>query len=463
MKKIIIIVAVAFAVSGIAVRTPAWAGEVDILVTKLVQKGILTPAEAQVILDETKQESAKELAKALATTAPEWSQRIKVKGDVRVRNQVDWAKNLSNTTGTAHQEIRQRVRARVGVEAKINDQVYGGVRLASGSSNAANSTNQTLTNTFNKKQVWIDQAYLSWFPQFQYLQGSSLWAGKFAMPFETTEMTWDSDINPEGMVFKYVSPAYQPGGIPEVNLFSNIGMLWLEEFSNSEADKLMWVWQAGLDALVYKEWDERLKFTATYWVPSNIKDQTTLTGAHATNSTIGTYPTPGNTHGMPDVGYYRYNYEVWDFLVNLDGKKIMDYDIGHGLFAQILKNPDAESCNAAYSFGGYLGNKKLKNQGEWKAGGDFRYIERDAILDVFPDSDFFAFSPDGTPQEGGTNVYGFKLYCQYALLKNTFLNLAYYWTNPIKHREFNNAALTGNNPVYSSPRQLFQADIVVAF
>jgi len=459
MKKIMVAAAIILAVCG----TSAWAGEMEVLVNKLVQKGLLTPAEAQIVMDEAKQESAKEMAKAESTASPEWTQRVKFKGDVRLRTQADWAKNLSNSTGTAHQELRQRVRARLGMEAKVNDQIYGGIRIATGSSNAANSTNQTLTNTFNKKQVWLDQAYLTWFPQFQYLQGSSLWAGKFQNPFEVTDMTWDSDINPEGIAFKYISPVYQSENIPEVSFFSNLGLLWLEEFSNSEADKMMWVWQAGVEALVCKEWDERLKVTTTYWVPTNIKDQATLTGAHATNSTMFTYPTVTNVHPNADAGYYRYNYEVLDLLINLDGKKIMDYDIGHGVFGQVIYNPDAESCNLGYSIGGYLGNKKLKNQGEWKVGGDVRYIERDAILDVFPDSDFFAFSPDGTPQEGGTNVYGFKAYFQYALLKNTFFNLTYFWTKPIKSAEFNNATLTGNAPWYASSRQLVQADIVVAF
>ena len=59
----------------------------DVLLEKLVDKGILTPTEASIIKDETKQQVSKELVEQRSYALPEWVQKIKIKGDLRVRYQ----------------------------------------------------------------------------------------------------------------------------------------------------------------------------------------------------------------------------------------------------------------------------------------------------------------------------------------------------------------------------------------
>ena len=61
-----------------------------------------------------------------------------------------------------------------------------------------------------------------------------------------------------------------------------------------------------------------------------------------------------------------------------------------------------------------------------------------------PDSDFYGFGTftsnsvalnannNGLPMEGGTNGKGINLAFEYQLLKNTALNIEYYWMKPIK-------------------------------
>ena len=80
-----------------------FAGAMDILVTKLEQKGILSHDEAVMILRETKQEIANEINERIAVIVPEWTQRTTLGGDVRYRNQLGW----SDTTSTTY---RQRIR-----------------------------------------------------------------------------------------------------------------------------------------------------------------------------------------------------------------------------------------------------------------------------------------------------------------------------------------------------------------
>ena len=114
----------------------------------------------------------------------------------------------------------------------------------------------------------------------------------------------------------------------------------------------------------------------------------------------------------------------------------------HGLYADYIHNGAAATkYNSGYLLGGYLGKKKIKNQGDWKARAEARYIERDAIPDFMPDSDFYGFGTyvatnqppniNGIPAGGGTNGKGINLAMEYQLFKNTSLNIEYYWMVPI--------------------------------
>ena len=91
--------------------------------------------------------------------------------------------------------------------------------------------------------------------------------------------------------------------------------------------------------------------------------------------------------------------------------------------------------------GGYVGSKKIKNPGDWKVRCEWRHIERDAIPDFMPDSDFYGFGTyvstaqpsgiNGCPAGGGTNGRGINMALEYQLFKNTALNFEYYWMKPI--------------------------------
>ena len=84
-----------------------------------------------------------------------------IKGDVRLRYE---DVNVDNPISRSGNQDRERVRARVGFYSEINPQVDAGVRVATGSSADARSTNQSLDNYFEKKSLWVDLAYLDWHP-----------------------------------------------------------------------------------------------------------------------------------------------------------------------------------------------------------------------------------------------------------------------------------------------------------
>jgi len=92
---------------------------------------------------------------------------------------------------------RERFRLRFNANAKLNDDINGGFTLASGDINDPISTNQTTIQFYTRKAIAIDKAFINYNPhRFKPL---TLTAGKFAYPWYNTELTWDKDLNPEGV------------------------------------------------------------------------------------------------------------------------------------------------------------------------------------------------------------------------------------------------------------------------
>jgi len=141
----------------------------------------------------------------------------------------------------------------VGIDAKINDQMSGAVRIATGNSGQPRSTNQTLENSFEKHPIWIDQAFLDWkTPIPENIGKADIIGGKFVNPFNTTELMWDGDINPEGVAMKYTSPSFDVGGI-SANLYGNGGGFWMLN-SIDKLDVYMIGVQGGLKVNLIKDW-----------------------------------------------------------------------------------------------------------------------------------------------------------------------------------------------------------------
>ena len=124
MRKIFFILTVGMLLSLFSSQQ-LYAGEINILVNKLVEKGVLTSVEAQNILDRTKQQVSKEMAQGKYSALPKWVQAMKLKGDLRLRYQ--WNKKKSSK-----QRHRGRYRLRLGVETKIIGNVKVGFGLATG-------------------------------------------------------------------------------------------------------------------------------------------------------------------------------------------------------------------------------------------------------------------------------------------------------------------------------------------
>ncbi len=441
IRGVIVLTALIFLASPLRV---SGATDVDILLNKLVDKGVLTAGEAKQISVETKEETRKELAKGTKDGVPEWVQRLKVKGDVRFRNQVDWGQ------GVIENRFRERVRLRLGIEAKINDMIYGGGRLVTAQNDNptdARSTNITLSGSFQKKYVTFDQYYIRIEPTLKYVDKSKLWMGKFQNPFETTEMVWDSDICPEGMAIQYESPTLKYGFLPATTLYGNAAMLWVMEVSSTKADAMLWGWQAGLKSDLYQPWGTTLNLAATCYDFSHYQtkspSESTSTNTRFTKSVNAAY-----------IGGIRYPFIDVGVIARLDNQRIFNIEVPHGLYGEVMTNTAIKSGTGgkmAATAGAYVGNKSLKDVGNWKYYAELRYIGRDSIPDILPDSDFYGFTTTGTSVGGGTNGRGCVTGLSYLIFKNTELGLRYYWSQPIK------------TTMSKKPHSLAMGDILVKF
>jgi hypothetical protein len=117
-------------------------------------------------------------------------------GDLRLRDEPFFG----GPTNQSQVRNRERFRLRLDLNAKLNDDISGGIRLTSGDTNNPLTGNQTLTNFYAKKPFNLDRVFIKYTPhQFKPL---TLTGGKFEYPFYRTELVWDNDLNPEGLAQK---------------------------------------------------------------------------------------------------------------------------------------------------------------------------------------------------------------------------------------------------------------------
>ncbi|WP_448134663.1 putative porin [Stenotrophomonas rhizophila] len=220
---------------------------------------VRVPYIPQTVRDEIREElktsvmaQAKAEGWAAPDQVPDWTQRLRVQGDVRVRNEsrlysdrnsdieVDWARintgngyDVNGNTNLGLPPLRNtredrnnswRIRARLGVVAELGEHTRAGVRLATGNDNGPVSSTQTLGGGLAKKDAWLDQAWLSYTP----VQGLDIIGGRFGNPYWSTDTLFSNDLNFDGLAFKYAHPLGGEGLL----LFATLGLTPLEYSSD---------------------------------------------------------------------------------------------------------------------------------------------------------------------------------------------------------------------------------------
>ncbi len=383
---------------------PVEAGEVDILVDKLVEKGILSKDDARDVLQEVKAEAKKErdavvqetkaaLQKdetSLTAALPGWIRNTKLKGDLRLRYQ------YSERRGKADRH-RGRYRLRIGLVTKINDKIKVGFGLATGGSDPR-STNQTMADSFDTPDFRLDYVYASYKP-FGWVE---LIGGKFKNPlWRTSGLLWDSDIRPEGgtALFNWAGDGLE--------LFCVTGVWVLDDRSGDENDPMMFVVQPGLKVNLGE--NVYFKNAVTFYEFNNVKDSLL---DHSSDS-----------NELNADGFLQHDFDSLTYSAELGLATSIEAVPFCALYGDAVKNTNVSDEDRGYLIGFKFGDKKVSKPHQWQAKLSVRRLEQNAWLDVFPNADSYS---------GQTNVKGYHFAVKYGLMKNVFGALNYYQTKRIK-------------------------------
>lgn len=397
------------------------------------------------VKNELKDEIAKEIKlEAFTGSVPAWTKRIRFGGDFRLRYQGDYfdegnpsgvgqPMNPTEILNTTEDRDRLRYRVRISAKAQINTQTEVGIRLASGNEKDPISTNDTLGDYQNKDTITFDQAYLKWTP----IPEISTWTGKLDFfggrmpnPFFSTDLVWDSDLNFEGIATNFEYPFN-----PRFTALFNAGIFPLEEIELSSDDK----WFYGVQMGVKYSPRTTLNFTlaAALYDYKNIQGKpnpSVIGGVGINDYTVPAFMQKGNGlfdinagTGGPEKFALASDYKELNITAKMDIgffdpiyiSFLADYVKNLGFdkeeIAQLIPpNIDIPSADTGYQFGISVGYPKIQELGDWNTSIYYKYLEGDAVLDAFTDSDFHL---------GGTNAKGWTLSGQLGLGKNLWLNV----------------------------------------
>jgi len=313
------------------------------------------------------------LAVAPAAAQETWADRIKLKGDVRIRYE-------AIDEDGEEERNRMRFRSRLGLSAKVTDDVKFVFQLATGGGNPV-STNQTFDDGFSTKDIGVDLAYVDW----KINDNLNFYGGKMKNPLYKAggvPLIWDGDLNPEGLAMKFTS-----GGF-----FGTAGGFSVEERSSSD-DSLLFVLQAGYKFAV----GENASLTAG-------------AGYFSYSNTVGNEPfyngrSKGNSVDIN--GDYIYDYENTEIFAQFD-TRVGDWPLK--VYAHAVQNNEVSSEDMGFAFGAKVGS--AKSDGETEFSWTYQDIEADAVIGTYNDSDFGG---------GGTDSDGHMLKAKYAVSKKIFL------------------------------------------
>src|SRR3954464_10132922 len=149
--------------------------------------------------------------------------RFRFSGDARVRGESFSQSYTGCPTGSCEDRNRVRLRLRLGVEGKLNEDFNAGIYLATGiwtngspSFTDPISTNETVTGFFEKKTIGLDRGWITYNPLAH--KWLNLTGGKFAYTWQRTNYMFDPDLNPEGFSEKFSFDTAHTGFLKNVTL-----------------------------------------------------------------------------------------------------------------------------------------------------------------------------------------------------------------------------------------------------
>lgn len=389
---------------------------------------------------QVREEVPREMKKIETASAElEWVKRIRFGGDIRLRyqndrfdrNNADLVKPDSPTQlmNTKIDQNRFRYRVRVGVAVVVNDRMEAVIRLGTGNDSNPISTNSTMGDYMNRDTVYFDLAYLKWQP-WKFL---TVYGGRMPNPWYSSDLVWSNSLNFEGIALninKSITETLSP--------FLTVGAFPLQQNDFSQEGKWLFGGQLGLAMKRPKGISAKIG-TAYY----NFKNITGVANdplnPGLTDWTAPLYQQKGNTLFDIGTGGVIKTALASEFkLLNITGNLdigfwdpvhivfLGDYvrNLGYDRFdvAKRTGNANPEEQTDGYQIGMSVGYPTIQAFGQWKVYIYYKYLEADAVVDAFTDSDFHL---------GGTNAKGWIFGVDFGLSKNFWMAAKWLTANEI--------------------------------
>ncbi|MBS0659372.1 MAG: putative porin [Verrucomicrobia bacterium] len=320
---------------------------------------------------------------------------------------------------------------------------------------------------FSKLAVWIDRAFVKYEFGGETQRESSdakggpaaegrRWdvtflAGRFDNPFFSTSMIWADDLGFDGVALQAryqvregIRLTFAGGAFPVFNTDLNFSSNRPAKFKSSDK----WLYGAQLGAEVQLHKDFSAKIGVAYYHFDGIEGRlsspfTPLTAADAgdTDNTRPSFAQRGNTYralrdivanvnnGFGTTNQFQYfglatpfqevaltarlDYSRFEPIqVSLTGEYVRNLAFAKGTINRFAVNNRTglggafDGGSDAWNVAVRVGHAKLEKRWDWQASLGYRYVESDAVVDAFVDSDFGG---------GGTNLKGFTLNAAVAL------------------------------------------------
>ncbi len=475
---------------------PAKSGDIRVTyVPQFVRKQIADEVRAQVMTE------AQQEGWSVPSVVPEWTRRFKLYGDLRARYERDsFDRGNSNSfinfaainngsaydlgnfsingTGaqanppflnTTQDRDRPRIRARVGVEALIDDTLTADIRLSTGADNGPVTPNQTLgqPGDFGKYSAYIDRAYFTYKP----VSDLTAYVGRENNPFFTTDLIFYSELGFDGISASYTPKlsdtvgAFVTGGVfPILNTAFDFATTSFQKSPSTNA--YLFAIQGGA------RWQARPDIAAGLGVgffdfdgvqgavSAPCVEQVGAVFNCSTDSTRFPFQQFGNSvYAIRNISLTGSNngavtptiqpeyfglasrfavleahprleitsYHPFDILLEGEYLKNLAYNraaiLAHGPpnFVGPLNNIGSRNFyqggDTAYLLKATVGQPIIHHTWEWNVTAAYKYLETDATLDSITDSDFHL---------GGTNAKGYILTGSLGVAKDTFLSLRYF-------------------------------------
>jgi len=453
------------------------------LLDLLVKKKVISTAEADQVSAELDKQSAQSSADKIKLSSS--VTELKLGGDLRLRYQHDnrdlqvdppTAGTDEDRSPSGSQRSLWRFRLRLNADFKLGPDIFGGVQLVTGQ--PSDSDMQTIENGFSDYNIFISRAFVGW----NAADWLTIVGGKHPNPLYTTELVWDSDINPTGASATFKAHELF-GGAPETAGFSKDGKALTASTATSP-----WELSLVLGGYIYDDNDDSAfdndasddayigaaQIVGSYQFSKNLKatfapgillfNAADLSGFNNNNPFSDVAGISGESRKQTiltapgDVSFKLAGVKTkfyWDFAYNTQGQERFD-DI-YGLV--ILNSPTTgfrslhdTDDDIAWLAGVQLG--ELKKSGDWQFNLNWRQTGISSVDPNLNDSDFALAE---------LNTRGLKAQLFYAFTEAVNIGASYQYAWNLKDNLIGGQATGGSAIADGNNVQVFQVDLNVKF